>query len=138
MHSTPDHFDTHIRDDRARSLYAQISDLDVIDAHEHLYSEAYRVSQRPDAVLMFQQQYPAIHLMGSGMPPDDLAALGDLDKPLDERWNLLRPHLPHIRQLALVRALMMGISELYGFDEVTDANYIEVTEAIQAHNRPGL
>jgi predicted TIM-barrel fold metal-dependent hydrolase len=127
-----------LRNQPARRLYDQISQLEVIDAHEHLFSERHRVSLPPDAAAMFAQQYPAMGLLASGMPPADLEAVGNLEKPLDERWALLRPHLLNIRDLALTRALMLGIRELYGFDEVDDGNYIDLTEAMRSFNRPGI
>ena len=131
-------FEVRLCSDRARHLYAQLSEMDVIDAHEHLYSEAYRVSQCPDAVAMFQQQYPAIGLMAAGMSPHDLETLGNREVPLEARWAILRPHLPPVRALSLTRALMLGIRELYGFEEVTDENYIDLTETMQAFNKQGM
>ena len=71
-------FERRLPHETARQLYGQISELEVIDTHEHLYSEAYRVSQVPDAVLMCQQQYTALHLMAGGMPPDQMTARREL------------------------------------------------------------
>ncbi len=127
-----------IRCDIARRLYDRIARLDAIDAHEHLFAERFRVSQPVDAVAMFQQQYPALGLLASGMPASELDSLADFDRPLDERWATLKPRLDDIRGLALPRALMLGIHELYGFDRIDDGSYVALTEAMQAFNRPGI
>lgn len=122
----------------ARGLHDLIAELDVIDAHEHLFPEAYRIRQPVDAIAMFQQQYPALGLLASGMPVAELDRLADFDRPLDERWALLKPRLPDVAGLALPRALMLGVRELYGFDRVDDGTYVALSEAMQAYNRPGI
>ncbi len=50
----------------------------------------------------------------------------------------LAPHLPHVRELALTRALMIGIRELYGIERIDDDTYLQATETLRAANRAGL
>ena len=122
----------------AQLLYQEMATAKVIDAHEHLFPESFRLSLPPDAALLFQDQYPVFGLVSSGMSRTDLDRVGDRERSLEERWALLRPHLPNIRDLSLTRALMIGVQELYGYAEVTDDNYLDVTEAMQAFNKPGI
>ena len=134
----PGKFGLKLPDEAAQLLYQEMAGMAVIDAHEHLFPESYRLSAPPDAALLFQEQYPVFGLVSSGMSRADLDRVGDRGREVEERWALLRPHLPNIRDLSLTRALMIGVQELYGFAEVTDENYLDVTAAMQAFNRPGL
>lgn len=131
-------FGIRLPNETARQLYRECAQLEVIDAHEHLFPESYRIAQPPDAAFLFQPQYTAFGLISSGMPRADLDSVGYLDRPLDERWALLKPHLPNIRDLALTKALMIGLQELYGVEEVTDDNYVDLTERMRSFNRPGI
>lgn len=131
-------FGLRLPDGAAQLLYQEMAGMAVIDAHEHLFPENYRLSIPPDAAMLFQEQYPVIGLVSSGMSRDDLDRVGNRDLELEQRWALLRPHLPNIRDLSLTRALMIGVQELYGFAAVTDENYLDVTAAMQAFNRPGI
>ena len=105
----------------ARRLYDELSRLTVIDAHEHLMPEHERIRRAPDAVSLFEA-YPRMVLQASGMPAADLQSMSDRSAPVEERWARLAPHLPHVRELALTRALMIGIHELYGIERIDDGN----------------
>jgi predicted TIM-barrel fold metal-dependent hydrolase len=121
----------------AARLYDELSRLTVIDAHEHLMPEHERIRRAPDAVSLFEA-YPRMVLQASGMPADDLAAMSERSAPVEERWARLAPHLPHVRELALTRALMIGIRELYGIERIDDDTYLQATETLRAANRAGL
>ena len=121
----------------ARRLDAAMSRLPVIDSHEHLFPESERLACRPDAVSMFEQ-YPRLALCAAGMSVETMEQMTDRDRPLDRRWAMLKPYLPKIRHTSLVRALMIGMRQLYGIEDVTDANYVEITETLVRENQPGI
>ena len=121
----------------AARLYDELSRLTVIDAHEHLMPEHERIRRAPDAVSLFEA-YPRMVLQASGMPAADLQAMSDRSAPVEERWARLAPHLPHVRELALTRALMIGIRELYGIERIDDDSYLQATETLRAANCAGL
>ena len=121
----------------AARLYDEVSRLTVIDAHEHLMPEHERIRRAPDAVSLFKA-YPRMVLQASGMPANDLAAMSERSAPVEERCARLAPHLSHLRELALTRALMIGIRELYGIERIDDDTYLQATETLRAANRAGL
>ena len=86
----------------ADELYQGISELVIIDAHEHLPPESHRLALEVDAVTLFEN-YPRFELIGAGMTDDQYAAMIDRELPVDERWHILRDFLPLIRQTSAAR-----------------------------------
>ena len=121
----------------ADELYQGISELVIIDAHEHLPPESHRLALEVDAVTLFEN-YPRFELIGAGMTDDQYAAMIDRELPVDERWHILRDFLPLIRQTSAARTTYLSVRELYGFDDINDSNYLELTEAMKAANKPGI
>ena len=79
----------------ANELYQSISELVIIDAHEHLPPEANRLAYEIDAVTLFEN-YPRFELFTAGITDAQYAMMIDRDIPLDERWSILREFLPLI------------------------------------------
>ena len=121
----------------ADELYQGISELVIIDAHEHLPPESERLALEVDAVSLFEN-YPRFELFGAGMTDAQYAAMIDRELPVDERWHILRDFLPLIRQTSAARTTYLSVRELYGFDDINDSNYLELSEAMKAANKPGI
>ena len=126
-----------VPDELAQELYDRISELWIIDAHEHLAPEKDRVAMPVDAINLFEN-YPRFDLLCAGMSMEDFTTAMDWRVPLDERWEIFSHYLPLIRHTSLTRATLLGVRELYGFDDITEDNYREVSDAMQAANRPGI
>ena len=121
----------------ANELYQSISELVIIDAHEHLPPEANRLAYEIDAVTLFEN-YPRFELFTAGITDAQYAMMIDRDIPLDERWSILREFLPLIRQTSSARTTYLSVRELYGFDDINDSNYLDLTKAMKAANKPGI
>ena len=121
----------------ADELYQGISELVIIDAHEHLPPESERLALEVDAVSLFEN-YPRFELFGAGMTDAQYAKMIDRELPVDERWHILRDFLPLIRQTSAARTTYLSVRELYGFDDINDSNYLELSEAMKAANKPGI
>ena len=109
----------------------------IIDAHEHLPPETSRLAYDVDAVTLFEN-YPRFELYTAGMTDAQYATMIDRDIPVDERRSVLRGFLPLIRQTSSARTTYFSVRELYGFDDINDSNYLELTEAMKAANKPGI
>ncbi len=118
-------------------LFAAISEVPVVDCHEHLGPEENRVALEVDATLLFSH-YCRSDLLAAGMPPHDFDRMCDYSLPADVRWGLLAPWLPHVKLGSYARAGLIAARELFGFDDVNDANHAEVTARLREHNTPGL
>ena len=75
-------------DDLAGRLVEQMSEFEVIDAHEHLPPESERTS-RPVDVLSLFSHYTQTDLRSAGMSEADCARLQDAEAPLPERWAFI-------------------------------------------------
>ena len=127
----------NIESDLAQELYERISELWVIDAHEHLAAEVERLAVPMDAVSLFEN-YPMQDLKTAGMTDAEFLTMIDREVPLEQRWEIFKDYLPLIRNTSYTRATLLGVRELYGFEDITADNYRELSEAMQAANKPGI
>lgn len=124
-------------DELAKQLYAQISALPTVDAHEHLHAEEMRVARQVDIFLLFHQ-YLCTLLVAAGMPEEQAEALGDETTPLDEKWAALAPYLDQVRHTGCARPAFEALQRFFGEDDLTASNYERLSERMRAHNTPGL
>jgi len=126
-----------MNDELYHSLFAQLTALPTVDAHEHLHAEEMRVARTVDVFLLFYQ-YIVTQLICAGMPPAQAQALEREDVPLDQKWATLSPYLDHVRHNAVARPAFEAIKYYFGEDDLTADNYERLTEQMRAHNQPGL
>jgi len=118
-------------------LLEDIKQFEIIDCHEHLGPEKTRTDEPVDALNLFGH-YTLHDMISAGMPGTDCAKLIDHDYPLEYRWSLLRPYLDKIRFGSYARAAFISARELYGFNDISDDNYQELSAAMQEKNKPGI
>lgn len=118
-------------------LIEAMEGMEIIDAHEHLPPEYVRTDAKVDALTLFSH-YTRTDLVTAGMKPEDYDKVINSEDPLDERWELFRPHLENIRYGSYARPAFMAAKEFYGFDDINDDNYRELSEVMQSQNTPGI
>ena len=121
-------FELNLPEGAAQLLYREMAGMAVIDAHEHLFPESYRISLTPDAALLFADQYPVFGLLSSGMSREDLDRVGNRTLPLDERWALVdriaAGETTEARAVELARMMLFqNAVELYGLEKVGALTY---------------
>ncbi len=121
----------------ARSLETEMASIPVIDAHDHLPEESAITSQPADVLTRIFWHYSVTSAVSAGMTGDRLE-LKNTAIPLEERWRKFRPCLDSIRDTGYFRTAQRAAKELFGIEEVTDANYQELSASIQAQNTPGI
>ncbi|MBN1346551.1 MAG: amidohydrolase family protein [Phycisphaerae bacterium] len=118
-------------------LIEAMSEMDIIDAHEHLGPEQDRLDIQVDALHLFGH-YCRTDLICAGMSPDQYDGLFDTSIPIDKRWTTFRPFLPHIRHCGYARPAFEAARKFYGFDDVNDETYRPLSERMAAENTPGI
>lgn len=118
-------------------LIEAMEDMEIVDAHEHLPPEHIRTGAKVDVLTLFSH-YTRTDLITSGMSPDDYQRVIDSNEPLDERWKIFKPYFEHIRYGSYTRPALIAAKEFYGFDDITDDNYREISEVMQSQNTPGI
>jgi len=130
-------------------LIDAMSNMDIIDCHEHLPSEQLRTGERQDVFILFSN-YLRFDARSAGMDRDGYNAcpgspqmpqyesLFDRDIPLDKRWELFRPYWENIRFGSYARSALLAAKLVYGIDDINDNTYHELSERISAANTPGI
>lgn len=123
-----------------RALTSAITEMQVVDAHEHLWPEARHLRHRHDVLTLIQ--YSLADLEAAGASPAEVELLrahyDGPQAPLDERWAVFRRYFPLIRDTAPIRALLIALRDLYGCEDLGDATYEEASARITAARRPGI
>lgn len=104
------------------NLVKAFEEFEIIDAHEHIPPESVRLDLKVDALTLFSC-YTRTDLITAGMSEQAYERIHDPTVPLEERWNLFRPHLPNIRYGSYARPAFIAVKEFYGFDDINDGNY---------------
>ncbi|HIE51251.1 MAG TPA: hypothetical protein EYP85_05790 [Armatimonadetes bacterium] len=118
-------------------LYEALSELEVVDAHEHLPPEAVRVASRVDVFTLFSH-YTRTDFISAGLAPQDYERMIDPEEPLAERWQLFAPYWERIRFGSYARPALIAVREFYGQEDITEDNYEEISARMQAANKPGI
>lgn len=118
-------------------LIEALSELEIIDAHEHLPPERERLKLQVDVCFLFSH-YTRNDLISAGMPPEDYQRMLDQDVPLDERFAILEPFIPYVRYGSYARAAFIALRDIYGYEDITRDNYREISEQMAAFNKPGI
>jgi predicted TIM-barrel fold metal-dependent hydrolase len=123
----------------ARDLYTEISQFTIIDAHEHLPSEAEYLSHRYSGPNMFAGGYVWHDLESAGMSSAFKSTLRDGgDRPVEGWWPQIRPYWEYVKHTSYARALRITVRDLYGIDEIDDTTIHDLAGRVQADNAPGL
>lgn len=124
-------------------LLNEFKDFQIVDAHEHLPPEKYRVSKDVDVFTLFSH-YTLTDLITAGLPESILTDFGDFNRvlnpslSLEERWRIFKPYYNASKHTSYFRAARIALREFYGVEDLTDENYLEVSQRIKEANKPGL
>jgi len=123
--------------DLRKRMRTEIDAIPFIDTHEHLTRPAERYKGTVDFHTLFAH-YASSDLISAGMPWEDLCTLHDQNVPLSKRWKLFKPFWQAIHNTCYARALRIAIRDIYGIDDITDATYKKLSDAMQAKNKKGF
>jgi predicted TIM-barrel fold metal-dependent hydrolase len=123
----------------AQDLYDEIAELTIVDAHEHLPSEADYLAFGYCGPNLFAGGYVWHDLESAGMSSAFKATLRDGgDRPVEAWWPQIRPYWPHVRHTAYARALRIAARDLYGIERIDDTTIHALADSVRADNTPGL
>lgn len=128
-------------------LLEAIRGLDwVVDAHEHLAPERDRLNMEPDVCFLFAH-YLTGSLHAAGFEAGDGRVMNrgqvrefllDTSRPVEERFAVLERFIPAVRHTAYAEAMWRSLREVYGFEDITRDNYLDITAAMRQANKPGI
>ena len=114
-------------DNIADYILSEISYIDIIDAHEHLEPERERIKLKLDVCNLFSH-YTKYDLLSAGMTEEEYNQMINPGLPLDKRYSLLKKYLPYIKYSSYTRALFITLRDIYGYSDITDENYKEISK----------
>lgn len=120
------------------SLFAQISQLPVIDTHEHLWwneEDSYR--HETDVLQEYLSHYLRSDVISAGLRPADLQTVLDPRLPIAQRWAVVEPYWEASRYTGYGRALDLSVRAIYGIDGVRRDTVEALNEAFLRERRPG-
>jgi len=120
-----------------QGLYDAISQLEIIDAHEHLPPELVRTEAKADVFTLFSH-YTRSDLNCAGMSDRDYVLTQNHDLPLDYRWGLFAPYWEQIRHDSYARAALLAARKFYGAEDINADTYVAISERMAAANTPGI
>lgn len=117
-------------------LLSQIKTIPVVDSHTHLYRESERIAGKFD-VLEMLDNYTSGDLIAAGCPEDVLAKIVDPAGDLAERWGLLEPYWPKVRNGSYGRMYMRTLRDILDCRELNAQSVIAATARMRELNKPG-
>jgi predicted TIM-barrel fold metal-dependent hydrolase len=123
--------------EEAKQIRRVVSQIRLIDTHEHLPREENRVKGEVDVLATFLLQYASSDLISSGLSYRDYQTILDPHQPLEKRWEIFSPYWEKMKNTSYARVLNIAARDLYGF-EINDQTYEKISKRMKEENRKGL
>lgn len=120
-----------------RQILESISEMPVIDSHEHLFPESRRLSEPVDYFIL-ARHYSLNDVVSAGLSEEERALVLDTTAPLERRWQAYAPYWKHARYTGYGQAVRIAMRDIYGFDEISETTLPKLNAAIAARNKRGL
>lgn len=120
-----------------RALIQAMSEMKIIDAHEHLPPEQERITMKVDIFTLFTQ-YTHVDLLAAGMNEKEYLKLLRHDIPLDTRWTIFAQYWKNIRWTSFSRAALLAARKLYGARDINSKTYHQISRKMERANRKGI
>jgi len=130
--------------DARQIIRDRVFDTPMVDTHEHLLEESERLQGpahprvRCDDWALLLSHYLNSDLLVAGMPQAQLDRLLSPDiTPLD-KWALLEPHWPAVKNTGYAQAVRLAMRELYEVPDLSADTVAAVQAGYEKTRRPGF
>lgn len=120
-----------------QDLYAELTAIPTVDAHEHLPPEPERLQAAHDFYSLFEH-YCRADIVSAGAQPEDLAFFADRSHPAAVRWERFKPFLSAIRTGGYARSALIVVRDLLELPDLDDDTFVEAGRRLAEMNQPGL
>ena len=108
-----------------KTIFEKVNQTVFIDTHEHILEERERVDDKAkDGLASLFSLYIDSDLLTAGMPANDLNQFRSAKTEPGEKWKLLEPYWPAVKNTGYGQSVRITIKELYGIDDLS-ANTVE-------------
>jgi uncharacterized protein len=126
-----------------RQIFAKVWNTPFIDTHEHLPDEQDRLSASSpsagsDDWAVLLSGYLGSDLLTAGMPAGDHARVFGKGLTPSEKWKLLAPYWPAVKNTGYGQAARISMRQLYEVDDLSAATVEKVQAGYEKLRRPGF
>ena len=123
--------------DLRKEIFPKVWNTPFIDTHEHLFDEGDRLSYDDDWSALLSG-YLSSDLMVAGMPEETLGKFYSKGLAPLEKWRLLEPYWPAVKNTGYGPATRISLRLLYGVEELSAGTVEKVQAGYEALRRPGF
>lgn len=125
------------------AIFEQISQIPLIDTHEHLIDE----SERLDCMKPFVScddwstifgMYTKFDLVSSGMTQKELDYISSQGRDPLEKWKIIEPYWELIKYTGYGQVMLHTINELYGVSELSEDTIPVLQEKYEQYRKKGF
>ncbi|MBT4483784.1 MAG: hypothetical protein HOC71_08920, partial [Candidatus Latescibacteria bacterium] len=133
-------FSSNIR----KKLFQKISRTPFIDTHEHLIEEKGRFTGtshpriKSDYWTMVLSHYLNSDMLTSGMPQETFDRFFSPDVDPVDKWDLLEPWWPYVKNTGYGQAVSIALKELYDVDKLSAKTVRKIQSGYEKVRRPGF
>jgi predicted TIM-barrel fold metal-dependent hydrolase len=130
--------------DSRKTIREAVFNAALIDTHEHLIEEKERLLGAPrprvpcDDWALLCSHYLDSDLQVAGMPKAELDRFLSPNVAPADKWPLLAPYWPAVKNTGYAQAVRLAIRELYGVEELSAATVPQVQAGYERTRRPGF
>ena len=122
----------------ARKILDAISELTIIDAHEHLLSEKEYLAFGYSGLNMFSH-YLRLDLLSAGLDRAFFEGMREgASIPVEVWWPKIKPFYEVSKHTSYARALRITARDVFGIDDLNDRTIAEFAAKVKADNTPGI
>ena len=127
--------------DLQTQIFSKVWSTPLIDTHEHLCEEQDRLSHgglKADDWSVLLSHYLDSDLLTAGMPIDSYNRFFAKGPSPHEKWDLLAPFWPAVKNTGYGRAVRIAVRYLYGVDNLSADTVEKVQAGYESTRKPGF
>ena len=124
-------------------IHEKVNNTVFIDTHEHLMDESDRLSDNPPLNITNDwsdlfSHYIDSDLVSAGMPYKDMEKFKSRDVDPIDKWPLMEPYWPFVKNTGYGQASAISIRELYGIENIEKSTIPALQQKFESLLKPGL
>ena len=130
--------------DVRKQIFEKVFATTLVDTHEHLIDEEERLSGtkhpfvKSDDWSEVFSNYLASDMLAAGMPDEVKDKFLSKEVGVLEKWKLLKPYWPAIKNTGYGLAIRIAVKELYGVEEVSSKTIKQIQAGYEKVRRRGF
>lgn len=119
------------------SIYNKLLEVKVINTHEHLWDESWRLKNKGDWTSLFYH-YGVTALKMAGMSDRESEELYSQDSDHKRKWEIFSKYSYLSKNSAYIKAPIIAIKDIYGISSIDIDSMEELTYRIEKMVQPGF